>query len=85
MLADRCNGDKSDHLANVRHAARWVDRNRREGASLAGIAAETRWPSDPIRSNALVRTSYGHLAPGTPLWVLGSDFEEADGPVDLMG
>jgi hypothetical protein len=69
----------------VRHLERWVDRNRSAKAPLAEIANGTRWPSDPVRSAALVRSTYGHLAPGTPLWVLGQDFEEAAGPVDLAG
>jgi hypothetical protein len=84
VLADRCNGDKSDHLTVAAHLDRWSDRVREQGAALAEIAADARWPSDPVRSTALVRTTYGHLAPGTPLWVLGKDFVEADGPFDVF-
>jgi 5-methylcytosine-specific restriction endonuclease McrA len=28
LAHDRCNGDKSDYLAAVRHLAAWVERNR---------------------------------------------------------
>jgi hypothetical protein len=84
VLADRCNGDKSDHLAVSRHVERWANRIRQYGASLAEIAASTRWPSDRERSVALVRSTYLHLAAGTPLWVLGKEFIEAEGPLDIV-
>jgi hypothetical protein len=29
----------------------------------------------------LIRSTYAHVAPGTPLWVTGREFVEADGPV----
>ena len=45
VLADRCNGDKSDHLAGARHLDHWTHRLRTEGSALAGIAGATRWPT----------------------------------------
>lgn len=83
VLADRCNGDKSDHLAETAHLARWTNRLRRQRADLADAAAASRWPSEPGRSLALVQTTYGHLAPGTPLWVLGRAFTQATGPLPV--
>lgn len=83
VLADRCNSDKSDHLAIVEHLGRWAERLQVNGSRLADIAAESRWMSDPKRTAALVRSTYRHVAPGTPLWVMGKDFVEAEGPIDL--
>lgn len=83
VLADRCNGDKSDHLAAPAHVYRWSDRCRLHGEELSVLATGTRWLSDPARSGALVRSTYLHLAPGTPLWVVGREFVEADGPIRL--
>jgi 5-methylcytosine-specific restriction endonuclease McrA len=85
VLADRCNGDKSDHLAAPMHLDRWVDRCLARERDLRGLADETRWRSDSTRSRALVRSTYGHVAPGTPLWVGGKDFVEAEGPVFMRG
>jgi hypothetical protein len=83
VLADRCNGDKSDHLTVAEHLERWRGRLREQGEALADIASDMRWPSDAVRSVALVRSTYLHLAPRTPLWVLGKEFIEADGPFDV--
>jgi len=85
VLADRCNAHKSDHLAAPAHLRRWVERGQEHAADLAALADNARWLSDPLRSTALVRTTYLHLAPGTPLWVAGADFEAADGPIALPG
>ena len=81
VLADRCNGDKSDHLAAEDHLERWVARLRVRAEDLSATAARLRWPSDPSRSTAYVRSTYQHLAPGTPLWVRGRDFATAAGPL----
>ncbi len=83
VLADRCNGAKSDHLSAVAHLERWATRLDEHGANLSDIAASTGWRSDPARTRALVATTYSHLSPGTPLWVHGSTFEIASGPVRL--
>jgi 5-methylcytosine-specific restriction endonuclease McrA len=83
VLADRCNGDKSDHLAALEHIDQWADRSRHQSGLLAAIAGDARWPSDARRSAALVRSTYGHIAAGTPLWVVGNDFVEAAGPTEV--
>lgn len=83
VVADRCNGDKSDHLTAPDHVDRWVERLRAHAGTLAEVATAARWMSDRSRSVALVRSTYGHLAPGTPLWVLGREFVEADGPLTV--
>jgi hypothetical protein len=84
VLADRCNGDKSDHLPAAEHVTRWVARLRGRSDELTGIAAEARWLTDRPRSGALLRSTYRNLAPGTPLWLRGREFVDAVGPVDLL-
>jgi hypothetical protein len=83
VVADTSNGDKSDHLPWSSHVDRWVDRLRSDRDTLAGIAGASGWTSDLQRSRALVRTTYLHVARGTPLWVRGKEFVEADGPFDV--
>lgn len=83
VLADRCNSDKSDHLAGSSHLWRWAARVDTQGSSLREVAGAARWPSDASRTIALVRSTYGHLAPGTPLWMRGAEFVEAEGPLEL--
>jgi 5-methylcytosine-specific restriction endonuclease McrA len=80
VLADRCNGAKSDHLVAPEHLDRWLQRTDL-ASDLATIAAACRWESEPARSSALVRTTYGHLAAGTPLWRRAKEFIEAPGPL----
>jgi len=81
VLADRCNLAKSDHLVSADHLVRWFERIDNHGAQLADAAGRTRWRTDPRRSIALVRSTYSHVAAGTPLWKRGTTFELADGPV----
>jgi 5-methylcytosine-specific restriction endonuclease McrA len=83
VLADRCNGAKSDHLAAAGHLSKWMDHRRSLGGDLVALANQVRWHSEPQRSVALVRSTYGHIAPGTPLWLHGSTFVDADGPITL--
>jgi 5-methylcytosine-specific restriction endonuclease McrA len=84
VVADRCNRAKSDHLVAAEHLDRWLLRSDRAG-ELAAIAEGCRWESDPERSAALVRSTYGHLAAGTPLWVREKEFVEAAGPLVSLG
>lgn len=81
VVADRCNGSKSDHLAATAHLARWRLRVEIGVGDLRDVASKHRWLSSPERSTALVRTTYQHLAAGTPLWLRGNEFEFAAGPV----
>lgn len=83
VAADRCNGAKRDHLAAERHLRRWWERLERH-ERLSDLAVAAGWPSDVVRSDALVRSTYAHVASGTPLWIRGSDFEVATGPIDQL-
>jgi hypothetical protein len=81
VAADRCNGAKRDHLAAEHHLRRWWDRLERWSGDLGDLAVASAWVSDPARSDGLVRSTYAHLAAGTPMWVRGSEFETATGPI----
>lgn len=81
VLADRCNNAKSDHLAAVGHLARLEDRRDRRADDLVQLGVDARWTSDPQRTNGLITSTYAHVAAGTPLWVHGSRFDLATGPI----
>ncbi len=83
VLADRCNGDKSDHLTIADHVERWAARAYPQRRPLVDLAGACRWPSDLDRSRALVRSTYSHIASGTPLWARGKEFVEAAGPLEV--
>jgi 5-methylcytosine-specific restriction endonuclease McrA len=85
VLADRCNGAKSDHLAAPDHLERWVERAHLHSSTLREVAEEVRWPVAPDRSRALLQSTYRNVAAGTPLWVEGRTFVEADGPIHVAG
>ena len=84
VLADRCNSFKSDHLAAVAHLTHWRLRNDSHRDVLARAAGAATWPSNPDRTWALARNTYGHLAPGTPLWLRERKFELLDDPLDRL-
>lgn len=81
VLADKCNGAKSDYLAAGVHLGRWRLRLEKKGEALAEVASESGWISAAHRSWVLARSTYGFLAPGTPLWLHGRTFESAAGPL----
>jgi len=81
VLADHCNLAKSDHLVAATHLDRWLTRLETHAATLADVAVRARWSSDHRRSTALVRSTYAHVAAGTPLWRHGTDFDLAAGPI----
>jgi hypothetical protein len=81
VAADRCNSAKSDHLAAASHVSRWSTRLQTQGPDLSSLAGSSAWESDAERTVGLARSTYGHLAPGTPLWVVGKEFETALGPL----
>lgn len=83
VLADRCNLVKSDHLVGDDHLRRWCGRLDQRADELADIATAVSWLSDPLRSIALVRSTYGHIAAGTPLWRHGASFDLATGPLSI--
>ncbi len=78
---ERCNCDKSDHLATVEHVGRWRARFDEEApvsTALGRLAAELRWDRDARRTLSAARATYLHLAEGTLLWRFGSRFEPLD-------
>jgi hypothetical protein len=80
VLADHCNGYKSDHLAATEHLVRWRARLDAVGEELGSLADSIGWPSNRERTWALAQTTYTHVAAGTPLWVRAREFEIATGP-----
>ena len=81
VAADHCNGAKSDHLADASHLHHWFDHVDHHRDGLVELATSARWISDAARSVGLVRSTYSHIARGTPLWVTGREFVESDGPL----
>jgi hypothetical protein len=78
VLADSCNGHKSDHLAAADHARHWAARLTDRSDDLATIASTCGWGSESNRTLAIGRSSYFHLPSGTPLWVRGGTFVDDD-------
>jgi hypothetical protein len=62
---------------------RWRERLGRHADDLAESAHRSRWPTDPKRTLGLVRNTYAHLAPGTPLWEQGNVFAFAAEPLEI--
>lgn len=81
VLADRCNLAKRDHLVTSEHLSAWRLHTTVRSGDLRSLAAATGWTSEPVRTLALVRSTYGHLAAGTPLWRRAREFEIALGPL----
>lgn len=63
-----CNGDKSDHLASLRHVDAWRARAEIDRGALEEIAGETAWPMDADRSVKLARGVYVTLTDDARLW-----------------
>jgi hypothetical protein len=84
VIADRCNGWKSDHLAAEEHLVRWRARLEYSAAELAAIATKRRWDSSPMATWGRARTVYSHLAPNVPLWLREREFEFAPGPLPTL-
>jgi 5-methylcytosine-specific restriction endonuclease McrA len=85
VAADRCNGAKSNHLAAAPHVEHWSDRIIDLAAPLRSLATETQWSTNAARSRALVKSTYGVLAVGTPLWSHDREFAAETGPVFVPG
>lgn len=76
VVADeKCNGNKSDHLAAAEHVARWHQRNRQCASDLSSIAQQTLWEQGPDRSLNVARALYLRLPPGVRLWRGQREFE----------
>lgn len=82
-----CNNDKSDYLVAARHLERWARRFGDRRDDLEAIAATHRWPSEPARVGALVRSSYSSVASETRLWLARRTWTRAgDEPIrELLG
>jgi len=62
---------------------RWTARAADRRKDLRNLAASNRRESNPPRARGLLTSTYSHIAPGTPLWVHGKDFDYATGPIEL--
>ena len=78
VLADACNGHKSDHLAASEHVQRWAERGLERGDDLVEISESAGWLTEPARTFAIGRSTYFHLAGGTPLWIRAGTFADED-------
>ena len=78
VLADGCNGLKSDYLPAFRHVDGWAHRFVAQAADLASVAGNALWESDPHRTLGLTRSCFAHVPVGTPLWVQADEFAEDD-------
>lgn len=72
-----CNGAKSDHLAALRHLARWRERRAQDLDSLEQISRELAWEPPAPQTLAVVRSVYLRLPALSKLWVEGRRFEDA--------
>lgn len=84
VLADRCNGEKSDHLAAEVHVERWARHIDRNASALTELAEHDRWHTDRSRTVGLVTSTYQHVAPQTPLWVRAQEFVLSRGPIGVV-
>jgi hypothetical protein len=80
LTSPTANAQKSDHLANTRHLARWCDRNRTHSQMLAGIAAENRFESATGTIKQIAAWAYGaHAAIGGLAWDASEGLVPLDG------
>lgn len=75
----RCNGNKSDHLADAGHVARWAERVTEHRAALAQIATDARWERAPLRTASVLRAIYRGLPDAVALWHARDEFVPLDG------
>jgi 5-methylcytosine-specific restriction endonuclease McrA len=70
LAHSECNRSKSDMLGAVRHLDRWLDRNRRYGASIDGELTELGFLSDHSCSMSVARWAYEHaVSSGAYGWI----------------
>ncbi len=86
VLADgRCNNDKREVLPGLPFVESWTKRNMDFAPSLAQIADDSKWQSDPIGTRSVARSVYGHLPPDiTPFW-FGVKNVKSGQPSAVMG
>jgi hypothetical protein len=61
----------------------WIAHVDDHARDLEELAHRSRSVSDPDRTRGLITSTYGHIAAATPLWVEGSTFELASGPIRI--
>lgn len=76
----RCNGNKSDHLADATHVERWVTRVTRDREALAQVAEETQWERAAVRTVNVLRSIYRGLPESVALWHARDEFVPIDHP-----
>ena len=74
----KCNNDKSDFLAGVRHLRSWYERNERQQDALAKLSQSLSWELGEERTLGAARALYLRLPPTARLWVGQGRFEVAD-------
>jgi 5-methylcytosine-specific restriction endonuclease McrA len=74
----RCNGDKSDFLADTRHVQRWAQHVATREADLSDIARVAHWDRDPSRTVSVVRAIYRNLPDDVRLWAIKREFVVID-------
>lgn len=73
-----CNGHKSNRIAAAPLLDRWCARLRDQHPLLLALADAARWEHSLARSLGLVRTVYGNLRSGDPLWAGPGIIEHAE-------
>lgn len=77
---DRCNSNKSDHLAAVEHLANWSRRNARAEYALRGVFDQVGMPQDIVASNRITRWAYRQVAERRGLvWVRDRELVPLEG------
>jgi hypothetical protein len=75
----RCNNAKSDTLPAIPHVSRWAKQIEASRSDLREMAQQSRWLTDSPHTLAIARSTYRHLATGTPLWLERGRVELFDG------
>ncbi len=74
----RCNGNKSDHLADAAHVDRWVRRVTEDREALAEVERATRWERAALRTENVIRSIYRGLPESVALWHAPGEFVPVD-------
>ncbi len=84
VVADaRCNTQKSDRLAGLRHLNRWIDRNERHGDDLAADFDHADVVHDLGASWQVTRWAYSQgVAAGAQAWIKGSRNDGVMEPIE---
>jgi hypothetical protein len=75
----QCNNDKRDMLPTIVHVSRWAKQIEANGPGLEEIAQKSGWLADRAHTLAIARSTYRHLAAGTPLWLAPGRVELFEG------